>query len=283
MVQVRTVRATTILTENRMGPGFTASSLRNLPGFSLDPFLNLDHFHMSEPTFPPHPHAGFSAVTYLFEGSKGSFTNRDSLGDKSLIRPGALHWTQAARGMMHEEIPQTRGVDCHGLQMFVNLRAEYKQALPKAFHVEPEHIPEVNGAGSRVRVLAGELSGVQSPLSSLLTPVLLLDVFLESGANISIPVDRSRTCFVMSIAGSGRVGEAGDSLMPHGVAGFANDGDEVFLAAGSEGLQVLLAAGKPLREPVIFGGPFVMNTRDELQAAVARYERGEMGRLSPSF
>jgi redox-sensitive bicupin YhaK (pirin superfamily) len=281
MGQARTVRAAALLQESRMGPGFTSFGLRGLPGLSLDPFISLNDFHMSEPTFPPHPHAGFSAVTYMFEDSKGSFTNRDSLGDKSLIEPGGLHWTQAARGMMHEEIPQTRGVDCHGLQMFVNLRAAHKQSPPQAFHVEPSRIPEVKGLGWRVRVLAEEFSELHSPLASLLTPILLLEVHLEGGAKVSIPVDRSYTCFVMTIAGAGGVG--GHSLAPHGVAGFAHDGDEVFLEAGAEGLQVLLAAGEPLGEPVVFGGPFIMNTRDELQVVVARYQRGEMGRLSPSF
>ena len=91
--QHRSVKATTVLRESQMGPGFSAYSLRSLSDYPLDPFLNFDDFRMSVPTFPPHPHAGFSAVTYMFEDSPGAFINRDSLGDRSRIGPGALHWT----------------------------------------------------------------------------------------------------------------------------------------------------------------------------------------------
>jgi redox-sensitive bicupin YhaK (pirin superfamily) len=269
-----------------MSAGFSSFGLRAIPGFSLDPFLNLDDFRMSEPTFPPHPHAGFSAVTYMFEGSRGSFTNRDSLGDESVIGPGTLHWTQAGRGMIHEEIPVTRGVECHGLQMFVNLAAEHKAAAPRAFHVEARDVPEVApAAGARVRVLAGSFSGARSPLSELLTPVLLLDVHLVEGARVEIPIDPDWTCFAMAISGTGSAGPSTEqrSITAHEAIGFAGDGDHVALEAGSGGLHVLLAAGRPLGEPVVFGGPFVMTSREEIAAAVARYERGEMGRLAPSF
>lgn len=280
----RSTLATTHLREHRAGPGFTSFSLRGIPGATLDPFLNLDDFRMSEPTFPPHPHAGFSAVTYMFEDSPGTFTNRDSLGDESLIGPGTLHWTQAARGMMHEEVPQRRGVECHGLQMFVNLRSDHKLAAPRAFHVDARDVPEcLDHAGARIRVLAGSLAGVRSALSELLTPVSLFDVHLRAGARVSIPVAAGTSCFVLSISGSGTSGPERAAILAHDAVAFADDGDAVELAAGSDGLHVLLAAGKPLGEPVVFAGPFAMTTRTDAEAAIARYERGEMGRLSRSF
>ncbi|MFB2920991.1 MULTISPECIES: pirin family protein [Aerosakkonema] len=108
------------MTEQSHRNGFSDYNLHDQLGVSLDPFLNLVDFHMSQPTFKPHPHAGFSAVTYMFEDSEGAFINRDSLGDRSRIAPGDLHWTQAGSGMLHEEVPERAGVDCHGLQMFVN-------------------------------------------------------------------------------------------------------------------------------------------------------------------
>lgn len=124
----RRVVARTELVSHQVTPGFSSYGLRAGGPIELDPFLNLDDFTMSQPTFPPHPHAGFSAITYMFEDSPGAFVNRDSLGDRSLIEPGAFHWTQAARGMMHEEVPEHPGVRCHGLQMFVNLREVDKLA-----------------------------------------------------------------------------------------------------------------------------------------------------------
>jgi hypothetical protein len=164
--RVRSVRASTRLAEAQMGPGFSAHGLRHVDGVSLDPFLSVDHFRMSQPTFPPHPHAGFSAVTYMFEDSPGGFINRDSLGDVSRIGPGALHWTQAARGMMHEEIPERRGVEGHGLQMFVNLRADHKQPPPaRVPRRRPREVPEVTSRRRRAGPRACRRAR-RSPLAS---------------------------------------------------------------------------------------------------------------------
>lgn len=135
-------------------PGFRSVSMRSEPSFDLDPFLNVDFFVMSEPTFPPHPHAGFSAVTYLLPESRGSFRNRDSLGDTSTIGPGAIHWTQAGAGMMHEEIPSTPGVEGTGFQIFVNLPAAEKGIAPRALHADATHVPVASVDGALVRVLA---------------------------------------------------------------------------------------------------------------------------------
>lgn len=264
-----------------MGPGFTSYGLHDLPGFSLDPFLNLDDFRMSQPTFPPHPHAGFSAVTYMFEDSPGGFINRDSLGDRSRIGPGSLHWTQAARGMMHEEVPEVPGTLCHGLQMFVNLRAEHKAAPPRAFHVESAAIPVVSRSGVRIRVLAGQF-GEAATLEHLLTPILLLDVQLAAAARTRIPIAPAWRCFAMSVAGSGSAGPDRSELGAHDAVGFDDDG-ELELLAGDRGLHLLVAAGLPIGEPVVFGGPFAMTTREELAEARLRYARGEMGTLAPSF
>lgn len=285
MGRARTIQAMAQVEEHRLSAAFTAFSLRGVAGVSLDPILSLDDFRMSEPTFPPHPHAGFSAVTYMFEDSEGSFTNRDSLGDRSLIKPGALHWTQAGRGMMHEEIPEVPGLESHGVQMFVNLRRPDKDAEPRAFHVEADDVPEVRGQGARIRVLAGELGGHRSPLTELLTPILFLDVHIEAGAEIRVPLNARQHGFVFAIAGDGVVGSADDrrALAAHGAAVFARDGDEAQLRAGAAGLQVLLLAGEPIGEPVVFGGPFAMTSRADIDAAFSRFERGEMGRLEPSF
>jgi redox-sensitive bicupin YhaK (pirin superfamily) len=278
MGRARSVVASLALEEHRMSPSFRSFGLRGLPGFSLDPFLNVDDFRMSQPTFPPHPHAGFSAVTVMLEDSAGAFVNRDSLGDRSRIAPGGVHWTQAAAGMLHEEVPEVPGVESHGLQLFVNLRSDHKSAPPRVFRVEPHEVPVVEGNGGRVRILAGAFGGRRSPLDALLTPVLLLDVSLAPGARVRVPVEAGHNSFAMSLAGGGRLGST--PCGAHHALGFADDGDEVELAAGDGGLQVLVAAGRPLREPVVAGGPFVMNDRAGIDAAVARYRRGEMGALS---
>lgn len=279
----REVVAAAELPHHRMTRSFDSFGLRGLPDFSIDPFLNLDEFRMSQPTFPPHPHAGFSAVTYLFEDSPGSFTNRDSLGDHRPITPGSLHWTQAARGMMHEETPRIPGVTCHGLQMFVNLRADHKHAAPRAFHVEAADIPEVTWTGARVHVLAGNFAGRHSPLTELLTPILFLDVHLDAGTRVAIPVPETDMAFGMVIGGVGYTGsELQSPLSAHTAVGFSG-GERIELAAGGAALHLLIGAARPLGERVVFGGPFAMTSEEELAAARARFERGEMGQLAPSF
>jgi redox-sensitive bicupin YhaK (pirin superfamily) len=282
MSTVRTIEQRRALELQRMTPSFTSYGLRSTPSFSLDPFLNLDDFVMSEPTFPPHPHAGFSAVTYMFEDSAGAFLNRDSLGDRSRIEPGAIHWTQAARGMMHEEVPERRGEACHGLQMFVNLRDEHKRAAPAAYHAARAEVPEVRPTpGARVRVLAGAFGGVVSPLTKLLTPVTFLEIHLAPGALIQVDAPRAHNAFVMIVRGGGSV--AGAAAKAHEALLFAHDGDFVRLEGGADGMQLLFGEGAPIGEPVAFGGPFVMTRPGDIVDARERFARGEMGSLAPSF
>ncbi len=281
MTKLRSLEKRRGLAAQRMTPAFESYGLRAGPDFSLDPFLNLDDFVMSEPTFPPHPHAGFSAVTYMFEDSAGSFVNRDSLGDRSLIEPGAIHWTQAARGMMHEEVPERPGARCHGLQMFVNLKDEHKRAAPAAFHASRAEVPDVHPSpGARVRVLAGHFGGVASPLSKLLTPITFLEIHLAAGATIEVDAPSHHNAFAMMIAGGGRA--AGTELSAHEAALFAHDGDRVRFEGGPRGLQLLFGEGAPLGEPVVFGGPFAMTRLEDIHEARARFARGEMGHLAPS-
>lgn len=283
----RRVVAATRLEEAQMGAGFRTRSLR--PGsLALDPFLSVDEFHMSVPTFPPHPHAGFSAVTYMLEDSNGAFINRDSLGDRSRIGPGALHWTQAARGMMHEEVPERPGVECHGLQMFVNLRGVDKRAEPRAFHLEPEHVPTTTTEGARVRVLAGSATGATSPLAELLTDALLLDVQLQPATRLSLELPVRYNLFAIAIAGEGLADEHGATISAsrgsqRQAIGYGREGDGLVLTTDVERLHVVIGGGVPLGEPVVFGGPFAMTTAEEIADAFARHRRGEMGRLAPSF
>lgn len=282
----RSVSARADLRQQQMSADFRSYGLRGSGAIVLDPFLNLDDFVMSAPTFRPHPHAGFSAVTYMFEDSPGSFVNRDSLGDRSIIEPGALHWTQAARGMMHEEVPEVPGRECHGLQMFVNLRGDHKQADPRAFHVSAAEVPEAKpGPGVRVRVLAGAFADATSPLHELLTPVFFADLHLAPGAFVELPAATGSTAFALVVKGNGTTlsGRSEIELAAHSAVGFAHDGDRLQLRGGERGLELLVGIGAPLGEPVVFGGPFAMTNRQELREAQERFERGEMGRLDASF
>ena len=207
-MKLRDIKSIAQLTHMRRGEGFLDYNLREQLNVSLDPFLNLDDFHMSLPTFRAHPHAGFSAVTYMFEDSAGTFLNRDSLGDSlgdsSRIAPGDLHWTQAASGMLHEEVPEIHGADCHGLQMFITLSEQNELKPPRTFHLSSADVPEVPPAdGVRIRVLCGEFQGVVSPLNELLTPITLLDIHLEP--NTAVTHELPQDYFALAIVIQGEV------------------------------------------------------------------------------
>lgn len=273
-----------VATANKMSrtQAFTASNVgRGKLGDGIDPFLQIDHFWMREATFPPHPHAGFSAVTYMFEDSEGSFINRDTMSaeDSIEIHPGDLHWTQAGSGMVHEEKPIEPGKVCHGLQIFVNLAAVNKFSAPQAFHLESAQVPTYkDSAGKRVRVLVGSAFGLLSPLTTL-TPVTLLDTFLPVGEKIEHTIPANHNVFVLVIDGSGTFGLDGNLGIDE--AGlFGNEGESVSIQAGSEGLHYVLCAGSPLNEPIVNRGPFVMNSSTQIQSVQANYLAGRMGELN---
>jgi redox-sensitive bicupin YhaK (pirin superfamily) len=262
-------------------PGFIQGTIGAAGDVPLDPFVSITEFLMSEPIFAPHPHAGFSAVTYMFSDSEGAFVNRDSLGDRSLIGAGSLHWTQAASGMMHEEVPEVRGVASHGMQLFVNLRAADKELAPRAFHLDAGDVPVVSRDGVTVRVVLGEYAGAASPLVGLAEPVGLLEVELAPDAELSIPVapdDR-----VVLLVASGGVVVAGTAIDAHHVATLDGPGRHAVLIAGGEGAVLLVLTGRPMNEPVVFGGSFVALDRADIDVLQTRFRRGEMGTLTATY
>lgn len=249
---------------------------------AFDPFIMVDHFRMTQPTFPPHPHAGFSAVTYLFEDAQTGFRNRDSRGDDSLIEPGALHWTLAGAGVVHEEVPITPGRVAHGLQIFVNLPAAAKLMAPQSFHVTAQAMPTwTDGRGARARLafgrwVAADGSMLQAPFD---VPVdaNLLDVSLEPGAALEAPIEPHHRVALHVVRG--RIEIAGEVLEENAVALLT--GGALLRANASAEAQFVLMYGTPLAEPIAQHGPFVMNTQAQILAAIERYQSGAMGTLAP--
>lgn len=281
-VTVRRVRRQHRAPLDRPAPGFETRNFgpKNL-GPEMDPFVNLDDFVMTQPVFRSHPHAGFSAVTYMFEDATGTFRNRWSLGDDELIGPGAVHWTQAGSGMFHEEVPTVTGERCHGLQMFVKLPADQELSAPAAFHMDAHQVPEVTQDGSRIRVLAGRFAEVSSPMR-IANEVTWLDVHLVPGGRFEVAEPADHTAFVVVIRGS-LLTDADGWLDVHSGALFDHDGDRVAVVAGDDGAQFLYCAGAPLGTPFVASGPFMMRDRDRLQDAFDRMRAGDMGQLDPSF
>lgn len=198
------------------GSRFLAYGLRGVAKL-IDPFIGVDHAWMSAPTFPPHPHAGFSAVSYLFLDSETGISNRDSIGNHNLIQPGGLHWTTAGRGVVHEEVPAEAGKTVHSLQIFVNLARERQNIAPFALALEPQDVPVVQLPGAKVRVPVGSYGGAHSPLSPP-TNVDMFDITLEDGAELTVSVTPAYCAFVMPIFGAvavdGQIFDRDDLRLP---------------------------------------------------------------------
>jgi redox-sensitive bicupin YhaK (pirin superfamily) len=262
------------------GSHFRAYRLHGYDPLQLDPFMGVDHAWMSEPTFPPHPHAGFSAVTYLFPDSETGIANRDSLGNSTLIEPGGLHWTAGGTGVVHEENPAVMGSTTHLLQIFVNLPADRQNAAPFALSLAPQDVPVVQRPGVRVRVPLGSFDDGRSPMTPP-TRVTLLDVSLDEGAELAIPVAAGERAFFMPIVGSAALNgeEFGIDDLGAPVVSPATEATTYTLAAKTGGAKVAVFIGEPLDQPVYSNGPMAFASRESLMAAAGAYQRGEMGRL----
>jgi redox-sensitive bicupin YhaK (pirin superfamily) len=248
-------------------------------GAPTDPWLAVDRFHLAAPTFPPHPHAGFSALTYVLPESPGTMRNRDSLGAHLMIPPGALHWTAAGSGILHEEIPADPAAPVEGLQIFLNHPAARQEEPPRIAHLDAGEVPEVDlGAGSRARVLIGAFAGAAARLDSL-SPVTLLDLTLAPGARFVWDARAQPASFALVEAGAADImgaglAAAGSAVVP------AGDGT-LGLAAGPEGARVVLFAGEPLRQPVHWLGSLCLASPEAAEAALLRFRSGAMGHLEP--
>lgn len=181
------------------GSAFRGDSLRG-DATLLSPYLGVDHYWMTAPTFPLHQHTAISAVSYLLLDSETGMSNRDTIGTQNLIRPGGLHWTTAGRGVAHEEVPSEAGKAVHGLQFFVALPPDQRNIAPFPLMIEPEDVPVIHMPGATVRVPLGKFGSTRSPLTPP-TEVTLLDISLDAEASVDIPVAAGHTVFALPING----------------------------------------------------------------------------------
>ncbi len=256
---------------HRIGAGFQADGWRE-PLALLDPFIMVDHFRMSEPVFAPHPHAGFSAVTYLFDDAATGMVSRDSLGGEHAIQPGGLHWTLAGRGVMHDEYPVDAGREAHGLQIFVNLPADQKLRAPEVMRLAPEQMPHRAGMGWRAVQVFGGGSGLELPW-----PASLAIVDVDPQARYELALPEGEQGFAIVVRGDGR---AGDLPLTAGRALSLTEGGHSVITA-RDPLRLACFSGRPLREPLVRHGPFAMSDEGQVVAALQRFQTGGMGRLSP--
>lgn len=241
-----------------------------------DPFLLLDHFAFNDPVegpivgFPMHPHRGIETVTYMLDGS---VHHRDSLGNAGLIGPGDVQWMTSGRGIMHEELPRRSPTGAiAGFQLWVNLPAKLKMTTPRYQEVSAATIPTITRDGATIRVVAGEVEGVSGPVTDIAAQPVYMDVTLNAGASFTYPVPQGHTALAYVFEGAGCFDQTEEPIEAVRLIKF-NDGHQVAVTTDS-GLRFMLIAGAPFREPIAPYGPFVMNTMQEIQQALAELRNG---------
>ncbi|WP_282295235.1 pirin family protein [Stenotrophomonas sp. PS02289] len=244
----------------------------------LDPFLLLDEFGTDKAEdyiagFPSHPHRGFETVTYMLDGR---MRHKDNHGNEGLLTPGSVQWMTAGRGLVHSEMPEQESGRMRGFQLWVNLPAREKMTDPKYQEFAPERIPVVQpAAGVQVKVIAGKVGETAGPITQPATDPVYLDIELAPGVAWEYVLPEGHNAFAYVFEGAVTVGQ-GDNARPVERQQMAvlGGGEVLQLQAGTDGARLIVVAGRPLREPVMRHGPFVMNTRQELMQAFVDFQEG---------
>jgi hypothetical protein len=297
-MSIRPVRSITQSEPTLEGAGV---HLRRAFGFrgveDFDPFLLLDDFRNDRPEdyragFPWHPHRGIETITYVLAGS---VEHGDSLGNAGELGAGDVQWMTAGSGILHQEMPKGDAQGrMHGFQLWANLPSSLKMTAPRYQDVKAEQIPEiVDDDGTRVRVVCGEFWGRRGPVEGVAAAPIYLDVSVPPNRRKTLPIETDRSAFAYIFAGDGRfasasdplgvlterTGAAGEEILVREKAGdrslvLFDRGDELVVEAGEQGVRFLLVSGKPLKEPVAWWGPIVMNTQDQIQQALSELRSG---------
>lgn len=261
-----------------------------------DPFLLLDDFRNDDPKqfqkgFPWHPHRGIETITYVLEGA---VEHGDSLGNKGLLGPGSVQWMTAGSGIMHQEMPRANAAgQMHGFQLWANLPASLKMTAPRYQDIQGSDIPEIiDDDATRIKIITGNFWGKRGPVDGVAADPVYLDVSVPPNTRKTLPVDTYAQTFAYIFAGAGTfVGASqpmgvrvekefdGSEMNIRDMTGNRtlvrfDTGNEISVQAGPEGVRFLLVSGRPIKEPVAWHGPIVMNTRAELRRAMKDLKNG---------
>jgi redox-sensitive bicupin YhaK (pirin superfamily) len=241
----------------------------------FDPFLLLDDFRNDEPNkylrgFPWHPHRGIETITYILEGS---VEHGDSLGNKGTLSSGDIQWMTAGSGIIHQEMPKgAPDGKMLGFQLWANLPASHKMMHPRYQDVKAADVPElIVDKGVKILVLCGEINGIKGPVQDIIIDPEYLDITVPANTEYVHPTKKGYTVFIYVIGGKGTTGGA---AVENETLVLYDDGEQVEIKTEGEAVRFLLISGKPLHEPIAWGGPIVMNTQDELDDAFEEYRAG---------
>ena len=242
----------------------------------LDPFLLLDDFHSKNPDdymagFPMHPHRGIETVTYMINGE---LEHQDSLGNRGVIGSGDVQWMTAGSGIIHQEMPKKTQGMMQGFQLWINLPAKSKMMEPRYSGIKKALLPELSSIkGKKETVIAGIVEGIIGPVRDLVVEVEYFDIELQAGGEFVHKARSGHTAFAYVFEGEGTFGMEKKTVGAGNLVLFERSGDTV-KAETNKGVRFLFASGKPLNEPVVWGGPIVMSTKEELELALKEYDKG---------
>jgi redox-sensitive bicupin YhaK (pirin superfamily) len=258
-------------------------SIGSAPSNRLDPFLMLDEFGTDKPEdyiagFPPHPHRGFETVTYMLDGH---MRHEDHMGNVGELTEGGVQWMTAGHGVIHSEMPQQEEGRMRGFQLWINLPAAEKMKPASYKDIPATEIPVAEIDGGKVKVIAGTFAtakgDIVGPIQGLTTAPVFYDVELGAGKTFETMLPAAHSAFVYSYEGSVSIGEESRlSTLAGQSAGVLSAGDHLRVAAGTEPARFIVLAGRPLHEPVVQRGPFVMNTHEEIEQAIRDYQNGTL-------
>ena len=248
----------------------------NLTDNIADPFLLLDNFGSKNPEdfikgFPWHPHRGIETVTYML---RGEVEHEDSLGNKGKINSGEVQWMTAGSGIIHQEMPQDTGVELRGFQLWVNLPAKSKMIHPRYRDIRADDIREYNDGNMSMKIICGTYGDVKGPVSELEVDVTYMDVEIGADKTENIKTNPQHNLLFYIFDGNAEIGNENPEPAEKGKLLIFSEGEKVRIKAGTNGVRFLYMSGKPLKEPVAWYGPIVMNTREELETAFREFSDG---------
>ncbi len=279
MNKIRKVKLTLKSRSTTEGAGVRLKRAFGYADPSLDPFLLLDDFHSDDPNdyiagFPWHPHRGIETITYILHGK---VEHGDSLGNGGVIEAGDVQWMTAGSGIVHQEMPHKDENDpkLAGFQLWANLPASFKMMEPRYREVKKEQIPEVSiNDKVKVKIIAGEINGTKGPVEDIVTEPEYLDVAMDPNSELKHSIKEGNNVIAYVIEGEAYFDEDNENLVGAENLVIYRGGDHVLIRTTYKNVRFLLISGKPIKEPVAWRGPIVMNTDEELRIAFREYQNG---------
>ena len=241
----------------------------------LDPFLMLDEFGSDNAEdyiagFPPHPHRGIETVTYML---KGEFEHQDSTGAKGNMTSGDVQWMKTGRGIIHSEMPAMSEGKLQGFQLWINMPAELKKNKPEYIYIDSKQMQTYKDIDKKITIIAGKFKDVEGPVSKHNVEPIYFDVELKEGKEFNFELSSTHNSFIYLVEGSIKIGDQAHASIQNSKIIILNKENNLKVL-GLKNSKFLLISGKPIGEPIVRGGPFVMNTQAEIKEAIQDFHNG---------